>query len=102
MRRLKTLNRDTAARREVNRAWGSNQSGDNMDFGLLCFERGREAGRQEAREELLALADQVCPNSLAFDGGKFTYSVDDVERAGHIRSAVRTTLKAAPAKRKTQ
>lgn len=40
MRRLKTLNGNRTARREVGLASKQSQSGDNMDFGLLCFERG--------------------------------------------------------------
>lgn len=41
MRRLKTLLRDKQACAEVAKAASQKQSGDNMDFGLLCYERGR-------------------------------------------------------------
>ena len=60
MRRLKTLNRCPFARDQVGLASKSSQSGDMMDFGLLCFERGRDSMQTlalrlvhpEAREQL--------------------------------------------------
>lgn len=48
MRRLKTLNRDAVAREQVGLAQRQAQSGDHMDFGLLCYERGRIHGRDAA------------------------------------------------------
>ena len=43
MRRLKTLNDDASARAAVGRAASKSQSGDMMDFGLLCYEMGRDS-----------------------------------------------------------
>ena len=40
MRRLRTLNTNRTAKRHVGLASKQSQSGDSMDFGLLCFERG--------------------------------------------------------------
>lgn len=41
MRRLKTLNKDRRAVSTVGKASHMKQSGDLMDFGLLCYELGR-------------------------------------------------------------
>jgi hypothetical protein len=41
MRRLKTLHNDAKAKRAVGKAAQMKQSGDNMEFGLLCYELGR-------------------------------------------------------------
>lgn len=43
MRKLKTLHRDCTATTAVGRASKMSQSGDMMDYGLLCYERGRES-----------------------------------------------------------
>lgn len=52
MRRLRTLRLDSLARKQVGIAAGQAQSGDQMDYGLLCYERGRLQGILEGAETL--------------------------------------------------
>jgi hypothetical protein len=48
VRRLKTLNKDRYAVKAVGKASQMKQSGDLMDFGLLCYEMGRMSTKRIA------------------------------------------------------